>query len=195
MYHWFPFLLECISGSRALSLFLGGGGGGNQARIDHRAGLEEQAALAQQRVDGGQNGLAQFVLFQAVAKAQDGRFIGQTLKLRQLRKLAVQGHVEEGLFHGRVGQGEPLLHEVDTEHGLQRERWPAVPAFGVVRCNEADQLGPGNDLFHLLEELALAGLLALQIKIQSNLFDAMYFIAEEGSLHGNLGGYAEFPKG
>ena len=82
MYHWLPFLLECISGSRVLSLFLGGDGRGNQARIDHRAGLEEQAALAQQRVDAGQDLPGQFVLFQAVAKAQDGRFIGQALELR-----------------------------------------------------------------------------------------------------------------
>ena len=68
-----------------------------------------------------------------------------------------------------------------------------VPAFGVVRRNEADQLGPGNDLLHLLKELALAGFLAVQIKVQSGLFHAMYFIATGRFSHGNLGGYAEFP--
>jgi hypothetical protein len=115
------------------------------------------------------------------------------LKLRQLGKLAVQRYIEEGLCHGRVGQGEPLLHEVGTQHGLQREWRPAVPAFGVVRRNEADQLGPGNDLLHLLKKLALAGLLAVKIKVQRGLFHAMYFIADWHFLHGNLGGYAEFP--
>ena len=40
-----------------------------------------------------------------------------------------------------------------------------VPAFGVVRRNEADQLGPGSDLLHLLKEVALAGFLAVQIKV------------------------------
>ena len=79
-------------------------------------------------------------------------------------------------------------------HGFQRKRWPAVPPFRGSTCNEGDQLGPRNDLLHLLKELALAGLLAVQIKIQSGLFHAMYFIATRRFLHGNLEGYAEFPK-
>ena len=128
-----------------------------------------------------------------MAKPQDGGLVWQAAMCVQLGKLAVQGHIEESLFHGRVGQGEPLLHEMDAQHGLQRERWSAVPAFGEVRCNEADQRGPGNDWFRLLEELALAGLLALQIKVQRSLFNAMYFIAKGHFLYENLGGYAEFP--
>ena len=35
----------------------------------------------------------------------------------------------------------------------------------------------------------------LQIKVQSGLFHAICFIANEELLHGNLGGYAEFPQG
>ena len=69
---------------------------------------------------------------------------------------------------------------------------PFLP-LGLVRRYEADQLGPGNDLLHLFEELALAGFFAVQIKVQCGLFHAMYFIATRGSLHRNLGGYAEFP--
>ena len=56
-----------------------------------------------------------------------------------------------------------------------------------------NQLGPGNDSLHLLKELALAGFLAVQIKVQRGLFHAMYFIATGGFLQENLGGYAEFP--
>lgn len=70
---------------------------------------------------------------------------------------------------------------------------PSLP-FGVVRCNEGDQLGPGNHLLHLLKELALAGFPAVQFKVQSGLFHAMHFIATRRFLHGNLEGYAEFPK-
>ena len=44
-----------------------------------------------------------------VAKAQDGRFTGLTLKLLKPGNLAVQGHIEAGPFHGRVGQGKPLV--------------------------------------------------------------------------------------
>ena len=69
-----------------------------------------------------------------------------------------------------------------------------VPAFGVVRCNEADQLGPGNDLLHLLKEVALAGFLAVLTKVQGGLFHAMYFIATGDFLHRDLGVMKSFPK-
>jgi hypothetical protein len=35
---------------------------------------------------------------------------------------AKQRHIEQGLFHGGVAQREPLLQEVDAQHGLQLER-------------------------------------------------------------------------
>jgi hypothetical protein len=82
-----------------------------------------------------------------------------------------------------------------SQHGLQRKRWPAVPAFGVVRCNEADQLASGNDLFHLLEEPALAGFLALQIKVQGGLFHAMYFIATGRFLNGEIAAMNDHCRG
>jgi len=47
--------------------------------------------------------------------------------------------------------------------GFEKRRiGPTVTAFGVVRCNENDQLAPGNDPLHLLEELALTDLVADQ---------------------------------
>ena len=63
-------------------LVLNEGGRGSQDGVDHRVRFEEQAALAQQRVDHGQNLLVQFVLFHAVAKAQAGRSIEQALQLQ-----------------------------------------------------------------------------------------------------------------
>ena len=62
------------------------------------------------------------------------------------------------------------LTRADLQHGHQRKRWPASPTFGVVRGNEFDQRGPRHHLFHLLQELALAGFLHTEIEVQSSLF-------------------------
>ena len=50
-------------------------------------------------MDGAQNLLCEFVLLQAVAKAQDAALIRQAGECIELGKLAVQRGVEEGLFH------------------------------------------------------------------------------------------------
>jgi len=50
-------------------------------------------------MDGAQNLLCEFVLLQAVAKAQDAALIGQAGECIGLGKLAVQRGVEEGLLH------------------------------------------------------------------------------------------------
>lgn len=114
------------------------------------------------------------------AKAQDGGLIGQAGKLLKLGELAVQRRVEERLFHAGVRQGEPLLHEVNAQHGQQRKGWPASFSFWVVRRNERYQITPRHYSFHLLQELAFTGFLHTEIEVQSNLFHATYFIAIAG---------------
>ena len=86
----------------------GGGGCCDQGGIDHGAGLEQQAALAQNAGDHAQHLLSQFVFLQSTAEPKDGGFIGQPGEIGQLCTLPVQGNIEEGLFHGRISQGEPL---------------------------------------------------------------------------------------
>ena len=73
---------EVHLGVARLVLVSSEGGRSSQGGVDHRARFEEQAALAQQRVDSGQNLPLQFVLFHAVAKAQAGRSIAQALHLQ-----------------------------------------------------------------------------------------------------------------
>ena len=74
----------------------------------------------------------------------------------QLRELAVQRRVKKDVFHCRVGQAEPLLHEVHPQHGYQCKGWAAILAFGVVRCDEADQVSLWHHPLHLREEITLA---------------------------------------
>ena len=76
----------------------------------------------EQTVDSRQNLLGQLVLFQPMAKAQDGAFVRHPAMRIELGKLAVQGDIKESLLHGRVRQGKPLLHEVHPEHRLQGKK-------------------------------------------------------------------------
>jgi two-component system nitrogen regulation response regulator GlnG len=60
----------------------------------------------------------------------------------QAREVAEQGHVVQGIFHGRVAEVEPLLHEVNAQHGLDVEWGPASAAFlassGVISSTNSD---------------------------------------------------------
>ena len=83
--------------------------------------------------------------------------------------VAVQRGVKERLFHGRTGQREPLLHKGNTQHGVQRERWPTGLALWVVRRNQLNQGRPWNDLFYLPKKYLFAGFLELELELELEL--------------------------
>ena len=125
-------------------------GRGNERRVHRAALFEHQALAAQQLIDSRQDGIGQLVLFQPVAKPQDGALVRHTGKLVEPGKLAVQRGVKEGFLHRRVRQAEPLLKEVNAQHRLQGKGRSAVATLGVVRRDKRDQRGPGNKALHLL---------------------------------------------
>lgn len=57
------------------------------------------------------------MLLKQVAKAQDGGLIGHARCAVQARKAAVQGHLMQLFFHGRIAQIPPQLEAVDAQHG------------------------------------------------------------------------------
>src|SRR5438067_10908794 len=71
-YHWLPFLVWCICGSRSLRV-LGRGRRRDDRRIDDRAFLHEQLALAQKRPDLRKDLLGQIVRFEQVPELEQGR--------------------------------------------------------------------------------------------------------------------------
>jgi hypothetical protein len=88
---------------------------GNEGGIDDGAALEQQLLFFQQRAYLGKQLLGQPVLLQQVTKAQDGGLVrhqvsGQIKAGKPPHRLAVVQRV----FHGRIGQVEPLLHKVDA---------------------------------------------------------------------------------
>ena len=54
-YHWFAFLLECLSGSCFLYFVFGGCRCGNQGGIGCGARLEQKAALGREFIDNAKN--------------------------------------------------------------------------------------------------------------------------------------------
>ena len=87
----------------------------------------------------------------------------------ELGKLSVHRHIKESLFHGRIRQAEPLLHEVNAQHGLERKGRATVFAFGVIRGNELDQCSPRNHQLHLGKKLVLSGSAGAQVQIKAGL--------------------------
>ncbi len=142
-----------------LVVVFGGGGCCDQGGIDHGAGHDQQAALAQNAGDHVQHLLSQFVFLQPTAEPKVGGFIGQSGEIGQLWRLPVQGNIEEGLFHGRISQGEPLLQEVCVSHGLQSKGRAAGLTFGVVLGNQRDQFSPRHHPLQPNQELGFAGFL------------------------------------
>jgi hypothetical protein len=154
---------------------------GNQGGIDGATFLEHQTAFSQDGIDLSEDLGGQSVLLQAMAESQDGALIRQANVIAQAHKLAVQRGVEEGFFHARVRQVEPLLQEVRTQHRQQRKRRSTGASFRVMRCNEVHQPRPRNDTIHFVKKDRFAGLAVAQKKTERGLigaeFNAMYFKA------------------
>jgi hypothetical protein len=149
---------------------LGGTGSCYERGVHHGAGLEQQTALDQQVIDGGQDLFGQLMFFQPMTEPQDGALVGHARELWELGKFPVQRHIKERVFHARVRQGEPLLQKVRAQHGRQREGGTPLLAFGAVRRDQIDQRLPWDNFVHLFQELALAGFIHAQAQIKANLF-------------------------
>ena len=89
----------------------------------HRTSLQQQPFAAQHGVDRRQDLQRQLVLFQQVAKPQDRALVGQPgAPVVQHSELAEQRHIVQRLFHCRVTQRKPLLHEADAQQRLDGKR-------------------------------------------------------------------------
>lgn len=167
-------------------------GSSNQRGINDRAGLEHQAFGDLGGVDYGQQLNAQVVLFQKMAKPQDGGFVGQPGHASvKPYKFAVQRRVMQGFFHGRVRQTEPLLHEVNAQHGRYRKGRASYLAGRRMRLNQRNQFGPGHHQVHLVEKFALA--CSLRCEFKSGCKAHLFHVSTASDLAYSRLTYADLP--
>jgi hypothetical protein len=88
-----------------------------------------------------------------VAELENGRLVRHGL-VEQIEpgKAAHARDVVEGVFHARIGQVEPLLHEVDAQHRFQPTRPAPLARLGIVRLDQRHQRRPRRHRFHFCEE-------------------------------------------
>ena len=139
--------------------------GGTRRRDDggvHDAALPEQQALALEvLVDGREDVLGEVALLEQVAKVQDRRLVGNRLAQAQPREGAQRGDLVQRLFHRRVAQRKPVLHQMHPQHRLQRVGAATSSGHRVVRLDQPEQRLPRHDHLHLFEEDLAPGLLPL----------------------------------
>jgi hypothetical protein len=135
---------------------LGGSRRCDQRGVHDRASLEHQALELQQFVDGCKNLIGQLVLLQQITKQQDRGLIRQPITQARTCKLPKQRHVVRRLSHSRGTQREPMLHEVDAQHGQHREWRTACLALTGVGRHHRHQISPRHHAVHLGQKLTLA---------------------------------------
>lgn len=143
----------------------------DQRGVHHRVRLEQQPLADEQVVKHREHFLGEFVALQQVARPQDRALVGQSAVPAQARELPEQRHVVQRLFHRRIREREPLLHEVNAQHRLYRKRRATLLTFGDIRHDQLDQRRPRNHALHLREELSLARALGRQVQVQIGLLN------------------------
>lgn len=134
--------------------------------VHNRATAHHQPIVLQQQVHALENLLGDVVRLQQVPEVQDRRLVRHTTA-RQLGKLAHRVAVVQRLFHRRIAQAEPLLHEVNAQHRLDRVRLAThIARLRVVLGNLPSQVVPRHCLVHLAQKLLAPRPLALARKLR-----------------------------
>jgi hypothetical protein len=127
---------------------------GDNRGVDDGPRADGQAPRLQMAIDFLEQGRPQALLFQQMPKLADRRLIRHRLLAQvDADKGAHRRRVVQRLFHGRVGQVEPVLQEVHAEHSLHADRRPAIAGLRVNRFDARTQLAPRHDAVHLGQEL------------------------------------------
>lgn len=168
--HRLPFWVWCISGSCARSFFLVGIGAAVMVASMAVPSLSRGPLVVRLALTASKHLLGELVYFQQVAKAQDADQVGQTSAAVQTFKVSIQRCVQQSLFYGEVTQAEPLLDDIQSQHGFVAKRW-APRGFLQGHCiNQSHQFAPGQHRFHLIKQLRCAGAPRVQLQPQAAVF-------------------------
>jgi hypothetical protein len=137
-------------------------GGIDDRRIHDGAGIQLQAVFLKVRVDQAEQLVTQVMGFKKMPELADRSFIRYRFPAQvDPDKSPHRARVIQGLFHGRVGQVEPMLQEMNAQHPFQTDR-PTPRAFRlrIEWLVNLAQVAPGDYLVHLAEKLFPTGRLA-----------------------------------
>src|SRR5437660_6948685 len=149
-YHWLPFLVWCISGSRALSAFLVEDGALMIVASTIVPGRHLQSLGGQVPLHFVEQQLAQIVRFEQMTEAAHRRLVGHRLAAEvDVDKMPHGRRIVERLFHRRVRQIEPLLQEIDPQHPLDPDRRAAIARLGIEWLDQRAQRRPRHNPLHL----------------------------------------------
>jgi hypothetical protein len=147
-------------------LVLGGTGGADDAGINNSAPGYLQSVFLEVLIDQVEQLITQVVLLHQMAEFADRRFIGHRFSTQiDSDELAQCAGVIQGLFDSGIGQVEPVLDEVDSQHALNPDGTASCSLrFWIKWLDGLSQFFPGNNGFHLLQELFLSGFLAVLLE-------------------------------
>jgi len=115
---------------------------------------------------------AQIVLFEQMTESQDADPVWNALGAADASEVAVEAGLEQGFFGPQVRQAKPLLQAVNAQHQC-KVKWRASRlGHRRVLRNEREQVGPGHNVAHFIEQDLLARAPGAEIKAEVCLFHA-----------------------
>ena len=101
--------------------------------------------------------LAQLMLFQQMAKVEDGGLVGHRFRQPQAREPAYRLGLVQQVLHAGVAEVVEELDAVDPQHYRQRVGPASVSGLGVAGPDTVFQTLPGNQPIHPFQEDLAAG--------------------------------------
>ena len=152
--HWLPFLVWCISGSRALLLFLVEDGAAMIVAIDDRALAHQQAALLQHRPDLVEQRPRQVMLLQPMAEVQHRRRVrNRRHRPGRCRQSRASPGCRRARPPGLVGQPVPLLQKVRAAASAPaRSAAARARPSGNTVADRSTSRAHGTTLLHLAQK-------------------------------------------
>ena len=151
----------------ALLLFvLGRTGCADNARVNDGAPGYLQPIFLEVLIHQVEQVIAQIMFLHQMAEFADGCLVRHRLPAQiNPHELAQGAGVVKGFLGGWIGQVEPVLNKVDSQHALDTDGAASgALGFGLVGFDGFGQFHPGDDGFHLLQKLLFASLLAVLLK-------------------------------
>lgn len=108
----------------------------NDSRIDDGALAQVKTFFLQITVDDGKHRRDQLMLLQQVPEVHDRGVFRDRRAHPQMRELAHVRDFIQRLLHARIVQGEPVLHQVNAQHGCQRLGFSTTAGLRVIRFDQ-----------------------------------------------------------